>query len=443
MTLEKANASLKEKDELLTQLSSKDWFYIDLILRELRSICVRVSNEDEMTVISANVVCTPEYFFTQCELFKSHIDHFIILSELLDGSPDFSELVKLLLSFFHQLFFVYNCGKLIYQTLPNIEHGQDLMNRCKDLISLSISMIDELLLRQDSSTVLRSIETKLNEVLQMKTVILPELSLNDSKNLEDLLFSELSDMDKAIHEAALKIEEMMNKAKKQDKGVKLEVNAKVLDSCTGLMKAILELVKNAKELQKEIVSQGKVGKLVFQRFKFPKKGMANSNEFYQRNHRWTEGLISAAKVVALAATLLVDAADKVVAGSAKFEELMVASQEIAAATAQLVVASRVKADKSSEKMGQLLQSSKKVSEATGNVVATAKNCAQLVEETDTLDFSKLTLHQAKRLEMESQVRVIELETQINKERMRLAGLRKRHYHLGFASEGLDRFIPEN
>lgn len=132
-----------------------------------------------------------------------------------------------------------------------------------------------------------------------------------------------------------------------------------------------------------------------------------------------------------------DAADKVVAGKAKFEELMVASQEIAAATAQLVVASRVKADRKSQKLSKLTQSSKKVTGATGNVVATSKSCAQLVEDTDSLDFSKLSLHQAKRLEMESQVRVLELENDLNKERMRLAGLRKRHYHMAGASEGWD------
>ena len=42
--------------------------------------------------------------------------------------------------------------------------------------------------------------------------------------------------------------------------------------------------------------------------------------------RWTEGLISAAKAVGLGAKLLVDAADKVVLGSGRFEEIMAASQ---------------------------------------------------------------------------------------------------------------------
>lgn len=46
-----------------------------------------------------------------------------------------------------------------------------------------------------------------------------------------------------------------------------------------------------------------------------------------------------------------------------------------------------------------------------------------------LDFTNLSLHEAKRQEMESQVRTLELEAELEKERLRLAGLRKQHYHL--------------
>ena len=49
--------------------------------------------------------------------------------------------------------------------------------------------------------------------------------------------------------------------------------------------------------------------------------------------------------------------------------------------------------------------------------------------TEVLDFAKLTLHQAKRLEMESQVKVLELESSLDKERRGLAALRPPHYQL--------------
>lgn len=59
---------------------------------------------------------------------------------------------------------------------------------------------------------------------------------------------------------------------------------------------------------------------------------------------------------------------------------------------------------------------------------------------DTMDFSKLTLHQAKRLEMESQVHVLELESQLEKERRSLSDLRKTHYRLAAESEGWDQEV---
>ena len=75
-----------------------------------------------------------------------------------------------------------------------------------------------------------------------------------------------------------------------------------------------------------------------------------------------------------------EAADKVVSGEGKFEELMVCSQVIAASTTQLVVASKVKADRQSEQLKQLSDASKAVTEATGLVVASTKSGAQLIED---------------------------------------------------------------
>lgn len=66
---------------------------------------------------------------------------------------------------------------------------------------------------------------------------------------------------------------------------------------------------------------------------------------------------------------------------------------------------------------------------TSNVLATTKHCIKLIDDSDTNDFSKLSHHQAKRMEMECQVRVLELESALEKERMKLLAVRKQHYHL--------------
>jgi huntingtin interacting protein 1 len=65
-------------------------------------------------------------------------------------------------------------------------------------------------------------------------------------------------MEEAIDEASKKMEEMLKNSRESHTGVKLEVNEKLIDSCTTLMNAIRLLVQRAKGLQKEIVAQGKV-----------------------------------------------------------------------------------------------------------------------------------------------------------------------------------------
>ena len=105
--------------------------------------------------------------------------------------------------------------------------------------------------------------------------------------LPELLENELQAMEQAIEQATKTIQDLMKNCRQADTGLKLEVNEKILDNCEDLMDAIKKLVLAAKQLQVEIVSQG--------------RGSSTAREFYTKNHRWTDGLISAAKAVATAA----------------------------------------------------------------------------------------------------------------------------------------------
>uniref|UniRef100_A0A3B3ULE6 I/LWEQ domain-containing protein n=1 Tax=Poecilia latipinna TaxID=48699 RepID=A0A3B3ULE6_9TELE len=235
--------------------------------------------------------------------------------------------------------------------------------------------------------------------------------------LGDLVDKEMAATSAAIEEAVRRIDEMMNQARKDTSGVKLEVNERfVLFFFTYLnSSAIRMLVVASTDLQKEIVEGG--------------RGGASIREFYARNSRWTEGLISAAKAVGWGATELVDSADKVVLHTGKYEELIVCSHEIAASTAQLVAASKVKADRSSKRLGVLQQASRHVNEMAAKVVASTKTGQENLEDKDPMDFSGMSLIKLKKEEMESQVKVLELETQLGNERLRLGELRKKHYDL--------------
>lgn len=293
---------------------------------------------------------------------------------------------------------------------PSLDIAEDLQNWCKDVQELFVALNNTDETQQVHRTV-DAVKSKLQAISEKLTDMTKK---SITANVEDLFETEVSSMEKAIEEAASQIEKLLTDSRATDSGLKLEVNEKILDACTTLMQAIRLLVQKSRVLQGEIVGLG--------------KGTNTDKEFYKRNHQWTEGLISAAKAVAQGANFLVSAANKAVSGEAKHHlDLVVAAQEIAASTAQLVVASRVKAPKSSASLQALATASKGVTQSTATVVATAKDCSRQLDENQDRDLENLTVHQAKTMEMEIQVKVLELEQALQVERMRLATFRRKNY----------------
>ncbi|NXB75679.1 HIP1R protein, partial [Donacobius atricapilla] len=243
------------------------------------------------------------------------------------------------------------------------------------------------------------------------------------EELGDMVEKEMACTSQAIEDAVRRIEEMMSQARSESSGVKLEVNERTPSTpktCSPSFQAIRLLVTTSTNLQKEIVESG--------------RGAATTQEFYAKNSRWTEGLISASKAVGWGATQLVESADRVVLHTGKYEELIVCSHEIAASTAQLVAASKVKAEKSSRNLARLQECSRNVNEMAANVVASTKSGQEQIEEKDTMDFSGMSLIKLKKEEMETQVKVLELEKRLEGERVRLGELRKQHYVLAGGCE---------
>ena len=76
--------------------------------------------------------------------------------------------------------------------------------------------------------------------------------------LGDMVEEELAATSHAVEAAAQRIQEMLKRSREDDSGVTLEVNEAILDSCTGLMKVIKDLIGRSKDLQSEILSEGMV-----------------------------------------------------------------------------------------------------------------------------------------------------------------------------------------
>ncbi|KFW88296.1 Huntingtin-interacting protein 1-related protein, partial [Phalacrocorax carbo] len=212
--------------------------------------------------------------------------------------------------------------------LAPTDHADRLTETCRDCGQQSLDYLGEL---KDKQTLgcaeLGDVKQALRGVLQLAQELRPKSLDIKQEELGDMVEKEMASTSEAIEDAVRRIEEMMSQARNKSSGVKLEVNERIANSCTDLMKAIRLLVMTSTNLQKEIVESG--------------RGAATTREFYAKNSRWTEGLISASKAVGWGATQLVESADRVVLHMGKYEELIVCSHEIAASTAQLVAASKV------------------------------------------------------------------------------------------------------
>ncbi|XP_075978441.1 huntingtin interacting protein 1 isoform X2 [Anticarsia gemmatalis] len=292
----------------------------------------------------------------------------------------------------------------------DIELSDKLNNECRSMLTATKVCLESI----KSGSIVSSSCSEAQGIVRamMTSAAAADRHNTGARSVDD----ELADMDRAIEEAASQIESMLAATRAGDSGVKLEVNGKILDACTTLMGAVKILVQDARKLQNELGD--------------PK----TRQKMYRKNPQWSEGLISAAKAVVFAAKLLVTSADEAVGASGQVEGVSAAAHEVAGSTAQLVAASRARAPPESPALARLTQASRHVAAATGALVAAVKAGSALVLEQEALDTSALSLTATRRLEMESKVRSLKLETALDAERARLAALRKRHYQLAQLEE---------
>ncbi|XP_031712191.1 huntingtin interacting protein 1 related b [Anarrhichthys ocellatus] len=416
---------LQEKTSLEEQLNQK-------LLDEQFSLLQGTITEAENIIQDAvaklddplHIRCTssPDYLVSRAEAALGSVDkvkkgH----ADYLSNMGDAGGLLRALTQFSHLAGDTIINGSATAHTAPP-DHADRLTENCRGCATQSLLFFKDL---KSKTTLQRadpaSIRVIVQKILHLGQELRPKGMDVRQDELGDMVDKEMAATSAAIEEAVRRIDEMMDQARKDTSGVKLEVNERILNSCTDLMKAIRLLIISSTDLQKEIVESG--------------RGAASIKEFYARNSRWTEGLISAAKAVGWGATEMVESADKVVLHTGKYEELIVCSHEIAASTAQLVAASKVKAERNSKRLTVLQQASRHVNEMAANVVASTRTGKEHLEEKETMDFSGMSVIKLRKEEMESQVKVLELESQLENERLRLGELRKKHYEVvGVPSE---------
>lgn len=235
-------------------------------------------------------------------------------------------------------------------------------------------------------------------------------------DLGDIVEQEMLSAAQAIEAATQRLQQLMSRSKDSARysALDLQVHDSILSAAMAITQAIARLIKAATESQEEIVAQG--------------KGSSTRQQFYKRNNRWTEGLISAAKAVAFATNLLIECADGVLSGTHSLEQLIVASNEVASATAQLVAASRVKANLMSKTQERLELAAKAVTAACKALVRQVKAVSARQIEEEQVDYQNMAVLEFKKREMEQQVEILKLEKDLGAARHRLGIMRRAGYH---------------
>ncbi|CZT20521.1 probable cytoskeleton assembly control protein Sla2 [Ramularia collo-cygni] len=240
---------------------------------------------------------------------------------------------------------------------------------------------------------------------------------NTSGDLGELVDREMGNAALAIEAATERLTKLMNKPRDQYSTYELKIHDEILEAAIAVTNAIAQLIRAATASQQEIVKEGRGS------------GGMSKTQFYKKNNRWTEGLISAAKAVASSTNMLIETADGVISGRNSAEQLIVASNDVAASTAQLVAASRVKASFMSKTQERLEECSKAVGQACRGLV---RQVQEIIRRRDSggdeaTDYSKLSGHDFKVAQMEQQVEILQLENSLAAARGRLGEMRKLSY----------------
>ncbi|KAJ3604835.1 hypothetical protein NHX12_026887 [Muraenolepis orangiensis] len=402
--------------ELTRKLQDEQFCLLQCAVVEAEGIILDAMDKIDDPV---HVRCTssPDYLVSRAEVTLGSIDKMHQSKLVYVGNMnDASGLLRAVTQFSHLAADTIVTGAATSHSAPT-DHADRLTEGCRDCSTHCLQFLKELKLQ---STLPRADPAAMHYAVQRILALGQELQPRGrdvlKEEMGDMVDKEMLATSTAIEEAVLRMDEILSQARRETTGIKLEVNQSILGSCSDLMKAIHMLVTAATDLQKDIVESG--------------RGAASVDEFYAKNSRWTEGLISASKAVGWGATQILESADRVVSADGKYEEIIACSHEIAASTAQLVASSKVKADRNNKKLVTLQQASRHVNDMTAVVVTSTKHGQQQITDKTPMDFSGRSLIKLKKMEMDSQVKVLELENQLEQERVRLGELRKKHYQMG-------------
>ncbi|KAJ3037472.1 Talin-1, partial [Rhizophlyctis rosea] len=223
----------------------------------------------------------------------------------------------------------------------------------------------------------------------------------------------------AIEAAARKLAAMAPPERAREANEDLSFEGQIYEAAKAIAAATAALVRSATGTQREIVAKGRSG---------PK-----DQQMYFNDGTWSDGLVSAAKMVAAATGDLCEAASMAVKGKVQRERVIVSARAVNAATVQLLSAAAVRADPSSQSQIRLRAAGKAVTTATDNLVRAAEENMAFDDTDQISNLMKVaggSGTSGRVAEMEAQMNILKMEKELERARNKLAAVRKGKYEAG-------------
>lgn len=427
-----AEAAQREKEFLASQLEQSKNILNDqlfLVMNSVLESCQTSIHEAIFEFDSSNTVgnqtATPEYVLTLLEkaqlVSKSFSQAFVRLLQ----TNTHKDAILNASSFSQSIIQFLRNAKGIFRLVNDEEQRSRIFLVCRtaseqsieflgSLKSERLTLIPESFRPEKVLTLAKEFAVVLDRATnEIETVAAKKLQGLLDDNIEDEVEKQMKQAADAVTAASKRLQELLLAPQK------LDVHDAILKAAMALTTAIAVLIQRSTESQHEIVEHG--------------KGITDTTnfQFYKKNNKWTEGLISAAHSVANATTFLVETADGIIVGDKSFEQMVVSAQEVSVATTQLVAASRVKATPFSKTQTKLEEAAVSVRKSTELLVKAATDASKSVNgytgHSRDQSVQNLSRHQLKVAEMEQKVKILEIENQLESARQRLGDIVKKGY----------------
>jgi len=217
----------------------------------------------------------------------------------------------------------------------------------------------------------------------------------------------------SIEAAARKLAALQPPQRPREANEELPFEAQILEAAKAIAAATAALVRSATQTQREIVALGKTGPA--------------EEQMYFSDGTWSDGLVSAAKLVAMSTGELCESANQAVQGQADREQVIAAAKGVSSSTAQLLSAATVKTDANSGSATRLRAAGSTVTRATKALVQAAESTMAFDNSEKVAEDLMKTGVGSRKAEMEAQMQVLKYEKQLEEARRKLNAMRQAKY----------------